>query len=34
MRALVKAHAGELRSQEALLRKSLNSLHRLVELES
>lgn len=30
MKTLVKAHAGELRSQERLLRKSLDSLRRLV----
>ena len=34
MKALVKEHARELRSQEKLLRKSLNSLKRVAELET
>jgi len=34
MKSLVKAHARELRSQEKLLHKSLNSLKRVTELET
>lgn len=34
MKALVKAHAGELRSQERLLRESLDGLQALIRSES